>query len=218
MNSRDKILARLRNLQPVNIKSPGVLMDRSIYLDYPPDETSLVDTFRRQLTSLQGEVYLAQSKQQAAESLYQIVKDFSGKSSLLQKVPLLSGILAEKSELESVIDDTYPLDSDSISFAEYSCGITTADYLVARTGSIVLNTRSAAGRRLSVLPPVHVIIAEEKQIVASLQQAFTLLREKSVDWSYAVVITGPSRTSDIEKQLVLGAHGPKRLVVIILRS
>jgi L-lactate dehydrogenase complex protein LldG len=90
--------------------------------------------------------------------------------------------------------------------------------LIARTGSILLHTVSAGGRRLSVLPPTHIVIAEEKQIVPSLDEAFNTLDHDQDIWSYATIITGPSRTSDIEKQLVLGAHGPKKLIVLIIKS
>jgi L-lactate dehydrogenase complex protein LldG len=218
MNSRDKILARL-NKWPVDKLQPFPRSgDADIFLDYPGPGGSLLDIFTRQLTQLQGELRIAGSRKQAADYLHQFLKEFSRPSTLLHPSALLSEIISQNSGLKSWIDDTYQLNGDSISFAGYDCGITTADYLIARSGSIILTSLSAGGRRLSVLPPVHIVIAEERQIVPSLEEAFNLLKGKSVEWSYAVVITGPSRTSDIEKQLVLGAHGPKRLVVIILRS
>jgi L-lactate dehydrogenase complex protein LldG len=218
MNSRDKILARLNKVPVENMRSPVPVRDRDIYLDYPPENLSLADVFKERLTALQGEVLFTHSRQQAADYLYQILKEFPPKSSLVQQSPVLADIISAKTELKSCIDDSFALGSDSISFSQYACGITTADCLIARTGSVLLTSRSAGGRRLSVLPPVHVVIAAEQQIVPSLDDAFKLLKEPVFDCSYAVVITGPSRTSDIEKQLVLGAHGPKRLVVIILRS
>jgi L-lactate dehydrogenase complex protein LldG len=218
MNSREKILARLNSWPADKIPSVAEVRDQNIYADYPVKGSSLLDIFKNQLSQLQGEIFLADSRRQAADFLYQIVKEFPQQSCLGQPTQLLAGILSLKAELKSFMDDKFQLNNDSISFSKYSCGITTADYLIARTGSIILTSLSAAGRRLSVLPPVHIVIAEEKQIVPSLDEAFRLLKGKSFDWSYAVLISGPSRTSDIEKQLVLGAHGPKRLVVIILRS
>jgi len=219
MSSRDRILARLKNNQFSGMQNPVLPLDRDIYLDYPAVTSSLTATFQERLTLLQGEVHLAASRQQVADYLYEVLKEFPPQSTLLQPgIPLLTGIVSTRTEFKSIVDDKFSLSSDSISFARYNCAITTADYLIARTGSVLLNSASAAGRRLSVLPPVHIVIAEEGQIVPSLQEAFQLLKGRSFDWSYAVLITGPSRTSDIEKQLVLGAHGPKRLVVIILRS
>jgi hypothetical protein len=93
--------------------------------------------------------------------------------------------------------------------------VTACDCLVAQTGSIVVSTRSAGGRALSVLPPVHLVIACRDQVVADLAGAFTLLRKRyGQRWPSSLsFITGPSRTADIEKILVLGAHGPKRLAL-----
>jgi L-lactate dehydrogenase complex protein LldG len=86
---------------------------------------------------------------------------------------------------------------------------------VAQTGSIFVSTRSAGGRALSVLPPVHLVLARRDQLVPDLPAAFARLRQRHGGrWPSAVtMITGPSRTADIEKILVMGAHGPKRLVV-----
>lgn len=94
-------------------------------------------------------------------------------------------------------------------------GETGCDCLVAMTGSIFVSTRSAGGRALSVLPPVHLVIARREQLVPDLDAAFALLRQRyGANWPSALtLITGPSRTSDIEKVLVMGAHGPKRLAV-----
>jgi L-lactate dehydrogenase complex protein LldG len=93
-------------------------------------------------------------------------------------------------------------------------GVTGCDCLVAQTGSIFVSTRSAGGRALSVLPPVHLVLARRDQLVPDLPAAFALLRQRyGGRWPSAVtMITGPSRTADIEKILVMGAHGPKRLV------
>lgn len=94
-------------------------------------------------------------------------------------------------------------------------GITGCDCLVGRTGSIILSTRSGGGRVPSVLPPIHLVLARRDQIVPDLDAAVRLLRSRyDGHWpSFLTVISGPSRTSDIEKVLVLGAHGPKRLLL-----
>jgi L-lactate dehydrogenase complex protein LldG len=96
--------------------------------------------------------------------------------------------------------------------------LTAVDFLVARTGSIVLSSITAGGRRLSVLPPFHIAIASAAQLVPSLDEALRIYQQRGEPnrSSYATIITGPSRTSDIEKILVLGAHGPKRLAVIVV--
>src|SRR5882724_2774347 len=101
------------------------------------------------------------------------------------------------------------------SVRECDLGITSCDCLVAQTGSIIVSTLSAGGRALSVLPPTHLVIARRDQIVPDLASAMALLRKRyDRHWPSAFsVITGPSRTADIEKILVMGAHGPKRLAL-----
>ena len=95
-------------------------------------------------------------------------------------------------------------------------GITECDALVAQTGSVVVTSRSAGGRALSVLPPHHVVIARREQLVPDLPAAFELLQRKYAPNFPSMIsfVTGPSRTGDIERILVLGAHGPKKLTVL----
>jgi L-lactate dehydrogenase complex protein LldG len=97
-------------------------------------------------------------------------------------------------------------------------GITLCDALIAQTGSVLLTTRSAGGRALSVLPPHHVVIARDSQLLPDLPAAFELLQKKYNDNypSLITFITGPSRTGDIERILVLGAHGPRFLTIFLL--
>lgn len=95
-------------------------------------------------------------------------------------------------------------------------GITECDALIAQTGGVVVTSRSTGGRALSVLPPHHVVVARREQLVADLPAAFALLQKKyAPDFpSMISFITGPSRTGDIERILVLGAHGPKKLTIL----
>ena len=95
-------------------------------------------------------------------------------------------------------------------------GITACDALVAQTGSVLVSSRSTGGRGLSVLPPHHVVLARREQLVPDLFAAFELVKRRYAgDFpSMLSFITGPSRTGDIERVLVLGAHGPKRLTIL----
>ena len=95
-------------------------------------------------------------------------------------------------------------------------GITECDALVAQTGSVIVTSRDAGGRALSVLPPHHVVLARREQLVRDLSAGFALVQNKYAPNypSMISVVTGPSRTGDIERILVLGAHGPKRLAVL----
>lgn len=97
-------------------------------------------------------------------------------------------------------------------------GITLCDALVAQTGSLLITARSAGGRALSVLPPHHVVLARQSQLVPDLTAAFERLQATygASFPSFISLVTGPSRTGDIERILVLGAHGPKRLTILVI--
>jgi L-lactate dehydrogenase complex protein LldG len=97
-------------------------------------------------------------------------------------------------------------------------GITGCEALVAQTGSILVSSATCGGRGLSVLPHVHVVIATADQVVATLGDALDDARRRHAGRlpSMLSFITGPSRTGDIERILVLGAHGPRELIVIIV--
>ena len=98
-------------------------------------------------------------------------------------------------------------------------GISGCDCLVAQTGGILVTSASAGGRVLSVLPPHHVVIASSAQLVGDLSDAFAVLRKSyGSPPAFASFITGPSRTGDIERILVLGAHGPKKLTVLLVQA
>ncbi|MCX8092294.1 MAG: lactate utilization protein [Verrucomicrobiae bacterium] len=107
---------------------------------------------------------------------------------------------------------------DKHELARCDVGVSECDALVAQTGTVVVTSRSAGGRALSVLPPHHLVLARREQLVADLPDAFALLKEKyGADFpSMISLITGPSRTGDIERILVLGAHGPKQLTILCL--
>ncbi|HXG48513.1 MAG TPA: LUD domain-containing protein [Methylomirabilota bacterium] len=94
--------------------------------------------------------------------------------------------------------------------------LTACDALIAQTGSVLVTSRSAGGRALSVLPPHHVVLARREQLLPDLPAAFVWLRQRyAPDFpSFISLITGPSRTGDIERILVLGAHGPRRLTIL----
>jgi L-lactate dehydrogenase complex protein LldG len=96
--------------------------------------------------------------------------------------------------------------------------ITGCEALVAQTGSVLVTTSSAGGRALSVLPPHHIVVADRSQVVPDLASALKLVRQHyAPNWpSFLSFITGPSRTGDIERILVLGAHGPKKLTIFLL--
>ena len=102
--------------------------------------------------------------------------------------------------------------------ADAPAALTTCEALLARTGSVLVSSATASGRRLSAYPEIHLVIAHASQVVADIRQSLAQVQTRYGRRlpSMLSLITGPSRTADIEKTLVLGAHGPRQLVVFLL--
>lgn len=105
-------------------------------------------------------------------------------------------------------------------FESMSCGVTACEYLIARTGSVLVSSNGPSGRQMNVFPPIHIVIAYSSQLLNYPEDALLAIQEKYRGKlpSAITTITGPSRTADIEKTLVLGAHGPKELLVFIIQD
>lgn len=149
----------------------------------------------------------------------------------------MAGDLIEESETELVACHAHPLvdkalENQSIPRLDTSqpfqpsqmepaaIGFSACDALIAQTGSVLVSSRTCGGRALSVLPPHHIVIARENQMMADLATAYDFVRHHYSGQlpSMLSFITGPSRTGDIERILVLGAHGPKRLTILCLET
>lgn len=104
------------------------------------------------------------------------------------------------------------------SLEKADAGLTLCEALIARTGSILMSSKQAAGRGLSLFPPIHLVLAYPSQIVPGIQDGLKFLKTKYEDKlpSMITLATGPSRTADIEKTLVTGAHGPKEVFVFLV--
>jgi len=213
MSGRNEILKKLRRAVPAE-KAIGysVPSDETVFADYPDTKEKMKALFAERLKQLHGELINVRDEAGAGEALEQLLGNFPDQSCLAYPPELMEKLTVSNPGLMNRFTGDFNLDLDSPAFAQFSAGITNADFLVARSGSIILTAATAGGRRLSVLPPVHIVIAYAGQIVPSLDSAIN----KLPDSSYITIITGPSRTSDIEKKLVLGAHGPKRLAVILI--
>ena len=92
--------------------------------------------------------------------------------------------------------------------------VTLAHAFVAQTGSILTSSR-CGGRGASIVPACHIVFGTQNQIVPYVQSALLRAQEELRDASFVGLISGSSRTADIEKILVQGAHGPRRVVVIL---
>jgi L-lactate dehydrogenase complex protein LldG len=99
---------------------------------------------------------------------------------------------------------------------DYDCGVTDVTYAVAETGSLVIRSSPNHGRALSLVPPIHVAILEPKNFVGDLVDLFDRLLKEG-DATSITLITGPSKTSDIEMTLVVGVHGPCKVQLFILQ-
>ena len=104
--------------------------------------------------------------------------------------------------------------------ANCDVSITGCECLVARTGTIVMSAAQPGGRTTSVYAPVHICIAFTHQLVYDLKDALQLIKDKYGNNfpSLITFATGPSRTADIEKTLVVGVHGPKEVYLFLVES
>jgi L-lactate utilization protein LutC len=94
-------------------------------------------------------------------------------------------------------------------------GITSADYALADTGTLVMIASPEEARLVSLLPPAHIAVVPRDRILTGLDELFTLVPLPAAASSSMVLITGPSRTADIEQILVRGVHGPGQITVVI---
>jgi len=110
--------------------------------------------------------------------------------------------------------------SNTINLESCDASITGCEYLVARTGTIVMSAAQQSGRTVSVYAPIHICIAYVNQLVYDIKDALQLLKEKYAGNipSLITFATGPSRTADIEKTLVVGVHGPKEVYLFLVDS
>jgi|SRR5450432_63527 len=101
---------------------------------------------------------------------------------------------------------------------EADVSITGCELLIARTGSILMSSAQESGRTVSVYAPVHICIAYASQLVYDIRDGLELMLDKYKNKlpSFITLATGPSRTADIEKTLVVGVHGPKEVYVFLI--
>lgn len=110
--------------------------------------------------------------------------------------------------------------NDENNFDRMQAAVTSCIFLVARTGSVIITSASQSGRQLASFPPIHIVLADISQLVNYPEDAYQNLSKLYGNNlpSQITTITGPSRTADIEKTLVLGAHGPKEFIVLLCKE
>ena len=206
ITSREKMLKKIRKalLEKRDNPYPN-LEDTPLYEEY----TDFLDIlFAEQLTAVSGQFVFCEDNIQFIENLLHLAEERKWRK-----------IYCWEPKLQEILTTyEYPFYSTDTDFMEAEVGITLCESLIARNGSVLVSNGNAAGRRLSIYPHIHIVFAYTSQLVLDLKDGFKLLKEKYADRLPSMIsnITGPSRTADIEKTLVLGAHGPKELFVFLI--
>ena len=179
----------------------------------PPSQADRIALFEKNSRDLKTEVRRCADPAAVASELAALARE-NGWKSLGAHNFALGNEAVSALGLPVVFTDV-PYETSSLERCD--AGVSGCDCLVAQTGGILVTSASAGGRVLSVLPPHHVVIASASQMVGNLADAFAVLRKNDgFPPAFASFITGPSRTGDIERILVLGAHGPKKLTVLLV--
>lgn len=229
MSERENILGRIREAlrvvaprpgelhEAASKDGPGLAQPAAFRKCLPPAGGSFderLKLFAKNATSLKADFQLVNSQAEVITNLCELRDRESWTRIGTHSGELTDAICPELKLPVCRTDDPYPVEE----LEACSAGITQCDALVAQTGSVLVSSRSAGGRALSVLPPHHVVLAHRSQLLGDLPEAFELLRTTyGANFpSFISLITGPSRTGDIERILVLGAHGPKKLTIFLV--
>jgi L-lactate dehydrogenase complex protein LldG len=209
--SRERILERIR--AGLRTPAPEVAEDGSSGVIFASIENPL-ERFQQECAANLMECLLTSNLNDSAERLAKILDSLPAGEIFLQDSPSLRQLieLAKPNRELRWSSEGAPSEASQAT-------VTLAESLIAQTGSIFV-TASCGGRGASVVAPCHIVFATTDQLVPDLQTALAnASRQGKLDSnSFACVISGSSRTADIEKILVQGAHGPRRLVVILQNS
>lgn len=204
--SRQEILGRISaiNNSARDSEQNTSFKNEEIYKPILPDAISC---FKTELEAISGQCIVCNNDQELVQQLKDVLS--------AKRLPVLfcrDKAIAEFLKKNDI--STTGLDAD---FETMEAGITACEFLIARTGSLLVTSAGDSGRQMNVFPPVHIVLAKSDQLVDYPENALDAVRRKYADNlpSTITTITGPSRTADIEKTLVLGAHGPKELIVFL---
>jgi len=205
--SREKILKKVRDalIEKTGTPYPVIDQESSVYKEI----TEPLDVaFAQELIRVSGKFVYCDS-----------IDEFPGilKSFILEKDwPLL---FCFDPKIQSLLKSGgIPYESNHENILDAGIGITGCEYLIARLGTVMVSTRMNPGRKIMVYPEIHLVVGYASQLVPDLKHALQNIKKKYLDQypSMISLITGPSRTADIEKTLVMGAHGPKELYVFLI--
>lgn len=194
MSSREEVLGRVRSALGRSgsaVSAPPALLREPS----PVGTEQRIEAFRAALEKLAGKVHVASSPAEAGEFVQSVIGD---RTAVIADAPSLRdcGLL--------------PVSGD-VSAADI--GVTDAAYGLADTGSLVM-LADQQPRLYSLLPPMHIAVLPVQRLLSGLDELLTSLPNPAEQTSSMVLITGPSRTADIEQILVRGVHGPGELQVV----
>ncbi len=209
--SRDNILHNVRTAlgrsagQPPSPIPPPRLRIPAVDL-----ETRILN-FRAAIEKLSGTTYRAQS---AADARAYAAALLEGKTAVASNAPFLQECgITTLAGVRSAVTEERELRGLC---ASADLGITSADYALADTGSLVMLSSGEEARMISLLPPVHLALVPRERILTGLDELFSVLPLPGQRTSSMVLITGPSRTADIEQILIRGVHGPGEICVVVV--
>jgi len=201
-SSRERILGRISSA--LKEKSlPTVFQPRKVF----PPVGDLADRFAQECKSNYTECIFTASPAETQRTVCELLNAVGQGDIFVEDVPDLRARITASSVIWS---SQQPAPESSVAT------ITRVEALIAATGSLLV-TSACGGRRGTIVAPVHIAFAYRNQLVPDIEAALELAEKRGLKQanSFVGIITGCSRTADIEKLLVIGAHGPKRLVVIV---
>jgi L-lactate dehydrogenase complex protein LldG len=206
--SKENILKKIRKALSQSTPLPFPKSEGTESVFHPLSQEPDVE-FAEQFSKLQGRFIFCINQQELAFQL----------NSLIRKADWNKVYCTEDNLIASFADQL----ADRLvktDLAHCDVSITGCEYLVARTGSVVMSSSQPSGRNTSVYAPVHICIAYTHQLVYDVKDALQGIKEKYGNNipSLITFATGPSRTADIEKTLVVGVHGPKEVYVFLVES
>ncbi len=205
--SREKILKKIRKalIHKTNQRFPTIDWEKNVYAD---SGDSLEEKFARAFTKVGGQFVFCESELEFLENVITLAQENKWKQFYCR----------ENKILEFMDQIGFPYTKEDKSFPEGMVAITSCEALVARLGAIMISSKLGSGRKLFVVPTVHIIMAYTSQLVPELKDALTMIKTKYNDQLPSLIasINGPSRTADIEKTLVTPAHGPRDIFVFLI--
>ena len=205
-SAKENILKKIRQalVNPTPVPFPQSEGNSSVYT--PPTQENEIE-FAENFSRISGRFVFCADITEMIMQLEQLIAANSWVQVFCREPQLLP--ILEKPLQGILIGEDLP---------EADVSITTCEALVARTGSILMSSAQESGRTVSVYAPVHICIAYTSQLVYDIRDGLEMLSIKYKDRmpSFITLATGPSRTADIEKTLVVGVHGPKDVYVFLV--